>query len=185
MRARAGLAEVLAALGRFDEAIGHYEGLLALNPDDNQGNRYLLLEALLDAGRYEAAGALLGRFEDDGSAEWMYCQALLAFRSEGDTPAARAALSEAMRGNPHVARFIIDPDSAPDGDPSFVTFGSPDEAVGASDLLGPAFEEVAGALDWLTREAARVKGPRSRSGGEGVDATDGRARRVGRSGGQR
>ena len=164
MRARAGLAEVLAALGRFDEAIGHYEGLLALNPDDNQGNRYLLLEALLDAGRYEAAGALLGRFEDDGSAEWMYCRALLAFRSEGDTPAARAALSEAIRGNPHVARFIIDPDSAPDGDPSFVTFGSPDEAVGASDLLGPAFEEVAGVLDWLTREAARVKGPRSRKG---------------------
>ncbi len=170
MRARVGLAAALRAAGRFDEAIAHYEGLLALNPSDNQGNRYLLLAMLLDTGRYEAAAALLTQYEDDASAEWVYARALLVFRANGDTPATCTALHDAIHANPHVARFLIDPEARPAGDPPYVTLGSPDEAIGASDAVGPAFQATPGALDWLAREAARVK-PRRQS----------RRSRVGRS----
>ena len=40
MRARAGLAATLNALGEVDAAIGHFRELLRLNPNDNQGIRY-------------------------------------------------------------------------------------------------------------------------------------------------
>jgi Tetratricopeptide repeat len=41
MRARAGLAATLDALGDVEAAIGHYRDMLRLNPGDNQGIRYL------------------------------------------------------------------------------------------------------------------------------------------------
>jgi tetratricopeptide (TPR) repeat protein len=43
MRARFGLADVLAARGQAAAAIDHFQALLHLNPDDNQGARYRLL----------------------------------------------------------------------------------------------------------------------------------------------
>ena len=42
MRARAGLAATLNAVGKIDAAIGHYRDMLKLNPGDNQGIRYVL-----------------------------------------------------------------------------------------------------------------------------------------------
>src|SRR5438876_1676107 len=43
MRARQQLADLLLDAGRVSEAIGHFEALLALNPNDNQGVRDILL----------------------------------------------------------------------------------------------------------------------------------------------
>src|SRR3546814_10479040 len=42
MRARAGLAITLWRLGDQQAAIAHYRAMLILNPNDNQGIRYLL-----------------------------------------------------------------------------------------------------------------------------------------------
>ncbi len=54
MRARAGLAAALWALGRRQEAIEHYRAMLELNPNDNQGIRYLLAAQLLAQNDIEA-----------------------------------------------------------------------------------------------------------------------------------
>src|SRR3546814_18004768 len=54
MRARAGLAITLWRLGDQQAAIDHYRAMLILNPNDNQGIRYLLATALL--ARDEIAG---------------------------------------------------------------------------------------------------------------------------------
>ena len=59
MRARAGLAQCLWILGEKEEAIGHYEDMLRLNPTDNQGIRHILLEHLLKRDDREKAGRLL------------------------------------------------------------------------------------------------------------------------------
>ena len=48
MRARAGLADALWAAGKREESVSHYQALLELNPNDNQGIRYRLASALLD-----------------------------------------------------------------------------------------------------------------------------------------
>lgn len=60
MRARLGFAQTLRSLGRDDEALTHYRELLRLNPNDNQGVRYLLVVALLELKRDAEAGAPAG-----------------------------------------------------------------------------------------------------------------------------
>ncbi|HXA70914.1 MAG TPA: hypothetical protein VNW24_10720, partial [Stellaceae bacterium] len=47
MRARAGLAGALLKLGDVDGALAHYRDMLKLNPNDNQGIRYVLAGCLL------------------------------------------------------------------------------------------------------------------------------------------
>ncbi len=85
MRARLGLAQCLWESGQRAQAVEHYAEMLRLNPNDNQGVRYLLLGALVDLDRDEEAQRLMQRYEHDGSAEWAYTTALLAFRREGDS----------------------------------------------------------------------------------------------------
>ena len=48
MRARAGLAGALLKLGDVDGAIDHFRDMLRLNPNDNQGIRYLCSAACSD-----------------------------------------------------------------------------------------------------------------------------------------
>jgi tetratricopeptide (TPR) repeat protein len=62
MRARGGLAQALWDIGHHDEAIEHYRELLRLNPNDNQGNRYLLAGCLLALDRDADLTALLNAY---------------------------------------------------------------------------------------------------------------------------
>ena len=68
MRARAGLATTLNLLGEFHSAISHYQDMLRLNPNDNQGIRNVLAERLMKSG-----------YDEDGSALWLYTRVLVAF----------------------------------------------------------------------------------------------------------
>ncbi|GAH54320.1 unnamed protein product, partial [marine sediment metagenome] len=79
-------------LGCTDEAVGHYQALLRLNPGDNQGVRFILVPKLIQLGHDEAATKILDQYGDSPMAAPLYSRALLAFRAEGDTPAARASL---------------------------------------------------------------------------------------------
>jgi tetratricopeptide (TPR) repeat protein len=51
MRAREGLARCLWEVGEREAAIGHYREMRGLNPNDNQGVRYVLLDCLLAMGQ--------------------------------------------------------------------------------------------------------------------------------------
>lgn len=53
MRSRAGLMQCLWDAGRHDEALHHARDMLKLNPNDNQGIRYILIAYLADAQLYE------------------------------------------------------------------------------------------------------------------------------------
>ena len=146
MRARFGLAESLAAMGRVDEAIEHYQNLLRLNPGDNQGVRYVLLPKLLAAGRDLDAAKLLKEFDDE-SANWAYAQALLAFRLSGQSAAASRELRNACRINGHVPDLLCSDTPIPR--PPHYAPGSFEEACVAAEELRPAFQATPGALDWL------------------------------------
>lgn len=63
MRARHGLGLALEAQGRFREAISEYEALLELNPNDNQGVRYLLAPTYLKAGDLPGALVAYDRYD--------------------------------------------------------------------------------------------------------------------------
>jgi hypothetical protein len=105
MRARAGLASTLLKLGDIDGAVGHYRDMLKLNPNDNQGIRYVLAGCLLRQGD-DAALKLLVAHEDE-SAFWLYTRALVAFRENGDSDGRSAALvGNAWSANEHVPAIL-------------------------------------------------------------------------------
>jgi tetratricopeptide (TPR) repeat protein len=148
MRARCGLAEVLALLGRHAEAIAHYHDLLRLNPNDNQGIRYLLLHTLVGNERNDEAEALLIEF-DDGTAEWLYAKALLAFRRQGRTPQTDALLKEGLAANALAPDFLLGRKRLPARLPDCIGFGDRDEAVALAAAYKTVWQQTPGAVDWL------------------------------------
>lgn len=155
MRARLGLAQCLEELGLIDEAIGHYQELLRLNLNDNQGVRDILLPTLLAEGRDADAGALLQQYADDVSATWKYGWALWTFRREGDSQLARDRLRDAVRANRHVLRYLTGKAEMPDLLPDLYAFGSAEEAILCADDLQDAWRATPGADRWLA--AAKPK----------------------------
>ncbi len=127
MRARAGLAASLWRLGRQKEATKHYKAMLVLNPNDNQGIRYVLAGHLLAQDDVKSLKQLLRQYEEDASAAWLYTQALLAFR-END-PQAEELAAEAWNANSHVPAVLAGkkpPVASADG---YITMGGEDEAA--------------------------------------------------------
>lgn len=149
MRACLGFAQSLRSLGRDDEALAQYRELLRLNPNDNQGVRYLLVVALLDLNRNTEAAALLDQYPEDIQALWSFARLLARFRTEGETARTRTALEDAVRTNPHVIKYLVDPDSIPFDRPPHFTLGSKDEAAYVADELADACNATAGFESWL------------------------------------
>jgi tetratricopeptide (TPR) repeat protein len=176
MRARLGLAQTLRALGHDEDAVSHLRELLRLNPNDNQGVRYVLVVALLELDQHEEAGTLLGEHEDDIQALWPYARALWRFRTEGDTARTRAALDEAVAANPHVMKYLLDPDSIPLSRPPHFALGSKEEAAYIGDELADAYEVTPGLKDWLRSQSKRLR-VRSRTAKRPTQARGRRARR--------
>ncbi len=162
MRARFGLAQCLDELGQVDEAIDHYQDLLRLNPNDNQGVRYVLLEALLARGRDDEAGVLLQQYEDEPSAMWQYGSALWTFRREGDSPAARDRLRQARSANRYVPKYLTGKEALPDADPPSYAFGSDEEAIICARALVGVWDATPGAEEWLRTGSRRAKKSRNR-----------------------
>ncbi len=153
MRARQGLALALWELGERSEAIEHYQQMLHLNPNDNQGIRYLLASALLEEGLDDDLGELLESYEDDAGASWVYARALWRFRTEGDGEEARSALEEAISFNPFVPGYLLGRRGMPGALPALVGFGDESEAaVYFADAL-PGWLRTPGAIEWLRANA--------------------------------
>jgi tetratricopeptide (TPR) repeat protein len=157
MRARFGLARCLEDLGQRDEALTHYRELLRLNPGDNQGARYVFLNALLLTGRDDEAGTLLRQFGDESTALWQYGGALWAFRREGDCPASRQRLRAAFRSNRHLPGYLAGDSEWTGPAPASYAIGSREEAVVCVDELGDAWRATPGALEWLATHAPAGK----------------------------
>lgn len=159
MRARFRLARCLEELGQVDDAIGHYQEILRLNPTDNQGVRDILLPVLLTASRDGEAGALLEQFDGDISATWHYGWALWTFRREGDSTPARTQLRAAVRANRHVPAYLTGKAEWPGPLPASYAFGSKEEAVLCTEELGAAWRAIPGAEAWLAASTPKAKSP--------------------------
>ena len=150
MRARAGLAQCLWTLGRREEALEHYRDMLRLNPNDNQGIRYILANCLLDAGQEQELEKLLEQYGDDIAATWPYTRALLLYRQEGPSIRAKKALSEAKTCNRFVPPYLLGKKRLPRHLPEYVGIGDEPEAIAyAADAL-EIWQKTPGALNWLS-----------------------------------
>jgi tetratricopeptide (TPR) repeat protein len=147
MRAREGLANTLWSLKRRDEAIEHYRALLELNPDDNQGVRYALLNLLLELDRDAEALALLKQY-DDGMAEWLYTWALMEFRQGGGRAADRR-LKAALKYNKHAPAYLVGRKRIPNQLPPHYGIGDDAEAVHYAHRYLNHWRRTPGAVEWM------------------------------------
>jgi tetratricopeptide (TPR) repeat protein len=149
MRARFSLAEELELEEQFDEAITHYRELIRLNPGDNQGVRRPLARLLAELNRDTELRGVIDEFKEDESPEWLYTDALVAFRLA--QPDANDRLARALKGNRHVPPFLTGEREIPDVADAY-RIGSVEEAALAVDLLLDAWSETPGALRWLNTQ---------------------------------
>jgi tetratricopeptide (TPR) repeat protein len=149
MRARAGLAMVLWRMGELQQAIEHYENLLRLNPNDNQGIRYLLAPLYLEVGADDKLEVLLDEHKDEISADLLYTRALWTFRREGPSKRATAALRTAIRQNPFVPAYLLGEKQLPQKLPDHVGRGDEDEAISYASMSRRLWSDNQEAMDWL------------------------------------
>jgi tetratricopeptide (TPR) repeat protein len=102
LRARHGLGLALMQLHRYDEARREFETLLDLNPNDNQGIRFLLADVHHFLGNRELAGKL---YEKHGEVDSLYGYSLLLYFS-GKHARAEGMLKKAVKGSPFIAQIL-------------------------------------------------------------------------------
>ncbi|MHC5110905.1 MAG: tetratricopeptide repeat protein [Planctomycetota bacterium] len=149
MRARFELAQLLWDLDQRAEAVSHYEDLLRLNPNDNQGVRYVLAACLLERGEDEKLGKLLQDYREDASAQWQYLHALSCYRREGDTSKARELAKQAVKTNQYVPDFLHGKRRLPKRIPDSYQLGEKSEAICCAYEIRTAWKATPGAVAWL------------------------------------
>jgi tetratricopeptide (TPR) repeat protein len=103
MTARLNYANALFRMKKFDEAIKEYIQLINLNPNDNQGVRYILSGTLLFRKKYKTYYKLYQKYKNEGTTFWLFDYTLYLFATEGATLNSSLALYEANTAN----KFII------------------------------------------------------------------------------
>lgn len=156
MRARTGMALCLWEIGENERAIEQFRELLKLNPNDNQGNRYLLARLLLEEGRDEELGALLQQYQGEASAEWLYTGALWRFRHEGGSRRASRALQQGFAENVLVPLFLLEMRPIPIDPPEYISPGEESEAIEYVLGNGTYWFDAPGAIEWCAEEFGKA-----------------------------
>ena len=162
MRAKLDLAICLWARNEHEESLRHLRDMLKLNPNDNQGVRSILASYLLEGGLHEELAALLKAYKHDGSADWVFSRALLAFRLGGDNAKSRKALAAAYAQNSFVVNYITGGKKLPKILPPYYSYGNEDEAIHYAVNFHKGWDETPGAIAWFedfARAAPNKAGP--------------------------
>ena len=126
--------------------------MLILNPNDNQGIRYLLCDALIARGENEEAWRLLSDYKEDASANFQWNTVLLSFRKSGSSHKALTALKNALKQNGFVPWYLIGRSKIPKKMPNLLEFGGKSEAVSYVRYAIANWTNTPGAIDWLRKE---------------------------------
>lgn len=129
MRALAGLANSLWQMGNKEQAELHYREMLRLNPGDNQGIRFVLLELLLDMNHLEKIHALMDEYLDIDNMDWAYTALLMELWENGDSVRAHSLLERAIDTNEYVPAYLLGSKLIPDMRSPYITLGGEDEAA--------------------------------------------------------
>jgi tetratricopeptide (TPR) repeat protein len=149
MRAKAGVADCLYAKNRMNAAVEVYREMIELNPNDNQGVRYLLSTILLgkiDLSDYES---FIKKYEGEDSAVWLYNNALYHFKKMGKSAKSDTELMKAYKFNPYVMEFMLGLKELPKEMPQFIGRGDENEAAAYIVDAIHTWGKTNGALDWM------------------------------------
>jgi len=164
MRAREGLAHMLLMTGKKEEAAKHFYEMLELNPDDNQGIRYLLATCLQELDDRERLRQLFKVYKEEMNTLWVYAETLLSFRETGASQQSQKLLQKAWDTNPHVRAYLTGEKSVPEMLPEYVRDGSEEDAIDYA--MGNIFAWVStpGAIEWIVKATLSFKMPEETKG---------------------
>ena len=150
MRARAALADALHRAGLIEPAAAELEGMLELNPGDNQGLRYRLLAFHLALGRMDATRSLFARYPDefDHNTVFAWSRVLERFLS-GMPEEAATALAVALKQNAFTKAYLLGHRRLPKHPPDSYAPGSQEEAACFAGDLQLAWNAHPAAKKWL------------------------------------
>ncbi len=153
MRALAGLQEAFWDMGKFDEAIRICHEMLRLNPNDNQGMRYIVIRYLAKLSRHDELEKFMekGAYPNDCAAEWCFTRALFWFIKEGDTDRSCLMIKKALRSNKFVPVYLKKKSFRLKELPDRLTVGGEDEAQYYAHEYGDVWRSVSGAINWLVK----------------------------------
>ncbi len=149
MRARAQLAFRLMEDGCLEESVAEHEGMLELNPNDNQGMRYTLMALYLALNNLDGADRLFKQYDErkySATFAWAY---VFGRYLAGDIKGAQRALKTARAQNTYAEDYFAGRKRLPSKMPDMYSMGSPEEAMIAWEILKPAWEKHPEAQAWL------------------------------------
>ncbi len=150
MTAKLQMAQSLWQVRRQSEAIDHCWELLRLNPNDNQGVRYILYDFLLTDNRLEAIEPLLKMFPRDGTAHWEYNTTLLYYKKFGsESEKAKKQARVAFESNQFIEQYLSAKKKIPEGSPSSYSLGSKEEAMCYMQHSAAVWLNTEAAIAWL------------------------------------
>ncbi|MBP2242010.1 uncharacterized protein YecA (UPF0149 family) [Cytobacillus eiseniae] len=150
MRAAMSYAMALRGLNEGEAAIALYEELLALNPMDNQGARYLLFVAYCEDEQLRKAQELLKKFSED-DAQGAYNQVLIETLLNGVTPKADKLLQKAKKANKHVIDYLTGKKRLPATIPAYYSFGDKNEAAEYVNEHQHLWDRIPELQKWLSK----------------------------------
>ncbi len=149
--------EYLYAHGEINVAMSHYQDMLTLNPNDNQGIRYVLAQCLMRKGDTATLKKLLKQYDEDAGALWVYTKALIAFReNELSDKGGEELVKRACKANSHIPAVLAGTKKAKPSRNGYVTMGGEDEAAHYAEEWGFDWLTTPGAIDWLTKIVAEM-----------------------------
>ncbi|KZX17666.1 hypothetical protein MBCUT_01440 [Methanobrevibacter cuticularis] len=128
-----------------EQAVKQLKYILKLNPGDNQGIRYILINYLFELDRLKEVEDLLNFFDEEYSANWAFSELLLSIKNKKEKKSIEQLYKEAIELNKYVIPFLTGKKKIPNYLPEFYSFGDESEAIMYVDLAFKAWnnDEVA------------------------------------------
>ncbi|WP_321421789.1 DUF6398 domain-containing protein [uncultured Methanobacterium sp.] len=137
--------------GQKDRAVSQLQYLLELNPNDNQGVRYILMSRLLELDRLDEAQELFDFYDEEYSADWLFSKLFLSIKNNEDKDIIYKLYEEAVEENEFIVPFLVGKKKIPNVLPSYYSPGDEDEAIIYVDLAQRAWKKNKKAIKMLKK----------------------------------
>ena len=106
-----------------------YEYMIELNPGDNQGVRYSLLNVLFTLNRLDDVVKVFDEYDEECSTHFIFSKLLWAIKSQHDEKYVEELYKEAVESNEYVVPFLLGKKRMPSESPRYYSPGDSSEAI--------------------------------------------------------
>ncbi|WP_313640290.1 SEC-C metal-binding domain-containing protein [Paenibacillus sp. FSL K6-0276] len=138
--------------GNAEEAAKTLEHILALNPEDNTGARYLLTAAYLYSNKLTETEHVLEKFGKDAAATVAYDRMVLEYKKNGITSQLKMLYRVARNVNKHVPDYLLGIKRLPHNLPDFVGMGDANEAIEYVIVHSRLWTSLPDLLKWMLKQ---------------------------------